>query len=181
MAGRLLVDAVSIRLSWLPHNDVNSTDQTDSRAKAQSKLQQFDHNMNVRVGVFGRLRVEVTNRSSSPLGLRLRILPYQDMHNGAHRISLLHKMLWIGSLHPTMPSLEPQQTVEHECVALLHTPLSLLFFLNQKLKQTCCHPHNRVLLSVLQAGVYNLHASCTNLQTNDVFWAHKPLQLHATG
>ncbi len=134
MASRLLVDAVSIRLSWLPHTDVNSTDQNDSRAHTQSKLQQFDHNMNVRVGVFGRLRVEVTNRSSSPLGLRLRILPYQDMHNGAHRISLLHKMLWIGSLHPTMPALEPQQTVEHECVALFptythtHTFLSFFFF-----------------------------------------------------
>jgi hypothetical protein len=65
-------------------------------------------------------------------------------------VSLLNKLLWMGSLHVTFPNVGAGEVVEHS-----------------------------VGLCAVQPGRYGLQASATNELTNDTHWATHPLTLHA--
>jgi hypothetical protein len=79
------------------------------------------------------------------------LLRGQSTDAGQPKVSLLNKLLWMGSLHVTFHNVPAGEAVEHT-----------------------------VGLCAVQPGRYGLQALATNELTNDTHWATHPLTLHAS-
>jgi hypothetical protein len=133
MLSRLMAETVGISISWLKQDEQSSG----------QDLQQES-------GVFGTLAVTVHNEATIPLATYLHIQPYQDMHNGTQRVSLVHKLAWVGSLQLYLPELPAGAQHVH------HVPMCML-----------------------QPGVYYFQVNLTNLASGESFWAPTPLKVTA--
>jgi hypothetical protein len=156
MLSRLVADMLSVTLSWqTPTQNEKVKEGAEEQAMGKGKEKEAEQGAeegaaaeNWLPGFFGNLRVVVHNRALPRFCGYLQIQPYQDMHNGTQRVSLVHKLAWVGSLQLHLPPLALGESYTHT-----------------------------LPICVLQTGIYYFQASCTNSTTGETYWAHTPLHV----